>query len=171
MVFKIREVSPSDAYDVATVHVLSWQAAYKDIIPDEYLSGLDIEKRSVHFAKDFEKYKDITYYFVAELDGKIIGNLAVSKCRDDDKPDAGEIIGIYLLSSYWGMGYGKQMMDFGINKLCELGYSEFCLWVLEENIRTRKFYKKYGFVFDGTKKAINIGKPLNEIRYVLHTTV
>ena len=92
MVFRIREALPSDAYDVATVDVLSWQAAYKDIIPDEYLSGLDIEKKTVHLVKDFGKYKDITYYFVAELDGKMIGNLSISKCRDDDMPDAGEII-------------------------------------------------------------------------------
>jgi RimJ/RimL family protein N-acetyltransferase len=168
MAFLIREVASSDAHDVATVHVLSWQAAYKNIIPDEYLMGLNIEKRTERFAKDFVEYKGKTFFYVAEIDGKIIGNLAVSKCRDDDLPDAGEIIGIYLLSSYWGVGYGKEMMAFGINKLRELGYSDCCLWVLEDNTRARKFYEKYGFTVDCAKKEIDIGKPLIEIRYMLH---
>ncbi|MGI6464581.1 MAG: GNAT family N-acetyltransferase [Methanobacterium sp.] len=167
MDFLIREVAPMDAYDVATVHVHSWQAAYRNIIPDEYLLRLNVEKSAERFAKDFIIYKGKTYYYAAELKGKIIGNLAVSKCRDDDKPDAGEIIGIYLLPSYWGMGYGRKMMEFGINKLHELGYSYCCLWVLENNIRARKFYEKYGFIFDGTKKEINLGRPLVEIRYML----
>lgn len=167
----IREAIPADAYKLANVHVLSWQAAYKKIIPDEYLSRLSIEKTAERFAKDFVTYKGKTYYYCAEIDGEIVGNLTVSKCRDDDKPDAGEIIGIYLIPEYWGMGYGQEIMEFGIKKLHQLGYSHSCLWVLEDNIRARKFYEKSGFVFDGSKKEINIGRPLTELRYILNLQI
>jgi len=171
MAILIREATMADVYDVARVHVLSWQSAYHNIVPDNYLHKLEINKRAERFKKDFVAYKGITYFYVAENNGRIIGNIALSKCRDDDKPLSGEIIGIYLLKEYWSMGYGKKLMDFGINKLREFGYSEVCLWVLDQNRRARNFYERYGFLFDGTKKEINLGKQLVEIRYVLNFAV
>jgi ribosomal protein S18 acetylase RimI-like enzyme len=58
------------------------------------------------------------------------------------------------------------LIQRGINELRSRGYSKISLWVLEENMNARRFYEKSGFVHDGTVKEINIGKPLNEYRYV-----
>lgn len=41
------------------------------------------------------------------------------------------------------------------------------LWVLEKNIRTRRFYEKVGLKPDNTYQIINVSKELKEIRYVL----
>ena len=41
------------------------------------------------------------------------------------------------------------------------------IWVLEGNHRAIKFYGKYGFRFDGTKKQIKLGTVNTEIRMVL----
>jgi RimJ/RimL family protein N-acetyltransferase len=105
-------------------------------------------------------------FFCAVIDGKIIGRLIISKSRDEDKSDAGEIAAIYLMKAFWGNGYGREMMDFAVNSLKRMGHSEAFLWVFEENVRARRFYEKYGFVFDGTKKEFELGKPLVELRYV-----
>ena len=165
----IREATSADALGVATVHVLSWRAAYRGIIPDDYLDNLNIAQRAERFVKDFVEYKGITHYYVAENDGAIIGNLAIGICRDEDKPQTGEVIGIYFLQEYWGFGYGKNLMDFAIEKLSELGYRNICLWVLEENVRAKRFYEKYGFTPDGAKKEIFKEKPLVVVRYALST--
>ena len=45
MGFIIRETTKSDAYDVATVHVRSWQSAYRNTIPDSFLDGMNIENK------------------------------------------------------------------------------------------------------------------------------
>jgi ribosomal protein S18 acetylase RimI-like enzyme len=58
------------------------------------------------------------------------------------------------------------MMDFAVSELMRMGCKEVFLWTLEKNIRAKLFYEKYGFVFDGSKKEIQIGKPLPVIRYV-----
>ena len=60
------------------------------------------------------------------------------------------------------------MMDYAIDKLKCMEYNEIILWVLEENDRARRFYEKCNFVFDGTKREIEIGKVLIKIRYVLY---
>lgn len=36
----IRKALPSDAQAIAQVHISSWQAAYRDLMPAEYLDAL-----------------------------------------------------------------------------------------------------------------------------------
>jgi hypothetical protein len=62
MGFIVREAVPQDASAIATIDVLLWQAAYQNIIPAEYLSRLNIEKRAERYANDFVVYKGITHY-------------------------------------------------------------------------------------------------------------
>ncbi|MFI8826268.1 GNAT family N-acetyltransferase [Streptomyces sp. NPDC053431] len=42
----IRRALPSDAASIAAVHVRSWQAAYRGLVPDPYLKGLDVAERT-----------------------------------------------------------------------------------------------------------------------------
>jgi len=167
MGFIIRETKEADAYDSASVHVLSWQSAYRGIIPDAILSRFSIEEQAERFLNDYNEYKGVSFYYVAELEGKIIGNLVISRCRDKDKPHAGEIIAIYLLEEHWGKGYGRAMIYYALDILKSIECNEVVIWVLEENIRARKAYESNGFTLDGIKKEINIGKPLTELRYTL----
>ena len=40
----LRPAEPGDASAVALVHVRSWQAGYRNLLPDEYLDGLRAER-------------------------------------------------------------------------------------------------------------------------------
>ena len=42
----IRPATPEDALAIAAVHVDAWKAAYRGIVPDEFLDSLSIEQRS-----------------------------------------------------------------------------------------------------------------------------
>lgn len=167
MKFMIRQASLEDAYEYAACHVSSWQSAYKSIIPDEVLDNLSIEQRAERFKQNFNEREDNSRY-CAICGDRIVGLLGIGKSRDEDKPDAGEVYGIYLIEEFWGKGYGRDMMNYAVDTLKGVGYNEVILWVLEENSRARRFYEKCNFVFDGTKKEIVIGKPLIEIRYALN---
>ena len=159
-----RSMLPEDAYEFSACNISSWRSAYKGIVPDEVLDNLSLEARAEKNKQYLNEKKENPYY-CAVYDKKIIGNLVINKSRDEDKPNTGEIIAFYLIEEFWGKGYGRKMMDYAIETLKNMGYNEIILWVLEENHRARKFYEKCGFVFDGTKKEIIIGKPLIEIRY------
>jgi len=158
------------AEDLGYVHATAWNHAYRGIVPDEYLNKYFIpEKRAEKFRKVLPSTDN--EYYIAYFDGKPMGMVVLGKSGDDDaKENAGEVSAIYLLSGYWGKGYGKKLMDFAVNRLKEFGCSTVTLWVLEENKRARTFYEKYGYVFDGTKKELNLGKPLVEMRYVYSIT-
>jgi hypothetical protein len=43
---QVRKAKVEDAFAIASVHVRSWQVAYRGQMPDEFLDGLDVEKRT-----------------------------------------------------------------------------------------------------------------------------
>lgn len=164
--FKILRATLDHANDIGYVTALSWQAAYKSIVPYEFLSKFTPEKRSKKFKKVM--LTRLEEHYVAYLDKAPIGTLVIGAALDKDASKSiGEVGAIYLLPEFWGKGYGKRLMDFGVTRLKEMGYKAITLWVLEENQRARSFYEKYGYMLDGAKKEISLGKPLFEVRYRL----
>ncbi|MCL2517227.1 MAG: GNAT family N-acetyltransferase [Oscillospiraceae bacterium] len=164
----IVKLQPEDAYEYTACHIACWQMAYKDIIPDDYLKNMpkEIEQRTEKLRKRINELSDSPFHSV-KLENKMIGILSFGKSRDEDKSDAGEVYAIYLLADFWDKGYGRQMMNYAVAALKNNGYHEIIVWVLEENNRARRFYEKCDFSFDGTKKELQIGKTLIEVRYVL----
>jgi GNAT superfamily N-acetyltransferase len=165
MDINIHKASSKDAYEYAANHIACWQTAYKGIISDEYLDNMSVEQMTESNKQILSESGIYVCYYV-EHSGMMVGRLVICKSRDDDKPNAGEIAAMYLLKAFWDKGYGRKMMDFSLAELNHMGHNEVLLWVLEANNRGRQFYEKCGFAFDGTKKEINIDKPLIEMRYV-----
>ena len=164
MEIKIIKPDLSNARDMAFVHVNSWKAACKSIVPDEYLDGLSVEKSEEKFRKFYEK--GITQYCLMYADCLPAGILAFSKTFDKDAYDKTADLGVlYFLPEYWGKGLGAELLRHGTEEMKKAGYKKITLWVLEKNERARKFYEKNGFVFDGTRDGITIGKPLVKVRY------
>jgi len=153
------------AEDAGYVHATAWKNAYDGIVPKEFLDNFTPEKRTEAFRKILQSAEE--EHYIINMDGRPMGILTIGKSRDSDAgEERGEVYGIYLLAEYWGKKYGKRLMDFAISRLKELGYSTVSLWTLEENQRARVFYEKYGFVPDGAKKELNLGKPMTVVRYV-----
>jgi len=162
--FNIIKPTKDMALEIAKVHVESWQNAYMDIIPKDYLDNMSIEDRAKRYIFGDDLNTD-NYSFVARLDEKIIGLLHLCKYRESVNDQLGEIGAIYLSPEYWNMGYGRKMMEFSLDFLKSKEYRQIVLWVLKDNTHAIDFYKKFGFKFDGNTKAINIGKSLEEVRY------
>jgi len=165
MGIKIRKALAKDAYEYAANHIDCWQSAYKGIISDEYLENMSVEQMAESNRTILSDPGAFSYYY-AELNGRMIGRLVIGKCRDEDKPNQGEIAAIYLLDEFWGIGYGREMMDYSLSELKRKGYEEGLIWVLEANSRARQFYEKCGFAFDGSTQEISIDKLYTEMRYV-----
>ena len=170
MEVKICKVLPENACEYTACHIACWRSAYKGLIPDDYLDNMpnELAQRTERLTRNLTELAGEYLYYYAAVENKMIGRLIMGKSRDEDKPEAGEIQAIYLLREHWNKGYGRQMMRYAKDKLKSMGYREIILWVLEENDRARRFYEKSEFVFDGTKKEIEIGKPLVEVRYTLN---
>jgi ribosomal protein S18 acetylase RimI-like enzyme len=161
----IRYANINDSKILGYIHSQSWKTAYKSIIPDLILDNMSAEKRGKYFEKVLsDKIEEDVLIFKGD---ESVGFMTFGKCRDVDSDSSfGEIWGIYLLSNYWNQGIGTELIKWGTEELKNRGFYKISLWVLEENVNARRFYEQIGFQHDGTVKKLNIGKELNEYRYI-----
>lgn len=165
MSIAVRKAEIEDCRDLGRIHSESWKAAYKGIIPDSFLDKITAESREKRFLEAMSNGLERNY--VAFCENRIAGFICIGKCRDDDLDDTfGEIWGIYLHPAYWRQGIGTSLMAFGLDCLKNEGFKRVSLWVLEKNENARRFYEKFGFRYDGTRKELDFDGIVYEIRYV-----
>ena len=162
---EIRPARVNDAPALAKVHVDSWRAAYRGLVPDSSLEGFTYEWREERFRQSLAANAEETY--VVRVDEEIVGFLTLGTARDADLDinRTGEIWGIYISPNYWHKGIGKRLADEAERILKSRGYGDAVLWVLEGNQQARRFYEAMGFTLDGESKDIDWGTPLKAIRY------
>lgn len=168
----IRAAVPDDAEEVERLRVAGWQAAYRGILPDDYLNRMRVDggrrRRSMTEQATAEP-PSVRVESVAVQRGAIVGWVSGGRCRDADRPGPrqGEVYAIYVLPEWWGRGVGRLLMAHAVRVLSEAGYRDITLWVLEANQQARRFYQAAGFRPDGRRQLLDLGGPVYEVRYRL----
>lgn len=162
----IRYAQKDDAGTIALINSKSFQQAFQGIIPDDFLK----EKFSYEKLKERlnnELNEGTATSCIMYKDDIPVGMLTFAK--DDHKErDSSEIDiwRIYLLPEYWGQNLGIELIHWSTAALNGKGYKKVALWVVEENVRARKFYEKVGFIHEGEIRIINPGREITEYRYI-----
>ncbi|MBP5293180.1 MAG: GNAT family N-acetyltransferase [Clostridia bacterium] len=125
----------------AFVHWTSWHETYSGLVRQDYLDKLTLEKCEVIA---FQWPDGI---LIAKDGDKVIGFVGYGASRED--ADAGEIFAIYVLSAYHGTGVGQMLLSAGLEQLNQ--FKKISLWVIDENMRAIRFYRKNGFTETGEK--------------------
>lgn len=153
----VRLAVVADAPAVASVHVRTWQAAYRGLVPDSVLDGLSVQERTSMWERGIPHGG----VWVGLVDDEVVGFAAVGPSREPDA--AFELYAIYVLPSAWGTSVGFELADAALGD-----EQDVILWVFDDNPRARRFYERFGFRADGLSKTETIGgATLNEIRYRL----
>lgn len=151
----VRPAVVADAPAVASVHVQTWRAAYRGLVPDSVLDGLSVAARTSNWESAIPRGG----VWVGLVDDVVAGFVAVGPSRE---PDAEfELYAIYVLPSAWGTSLGYELARAALGD-----EQDVVLWVFDENPRARRFYERLGFRADGTVKTETVGgADLKEIRY------
>lgn len=166
MTMEIRKLRPGDdLFAVSRVYEEGWRAAYRGLLPQDYLDSIPAGKWVPYLEQE-----GTTSLIL--LDGeKIVGAAGCCASRVPDMEGWGEIVSIYLLPEYWGKGCGKLLFSAAVEHLKSMGYQDLFLWVLDGNRRARAFYERMGFRPSGTDVEHEIGGvPVREIQYRLERT-
>lgn len=165
----IRPAVVEDAAAIATVHVKTWQAAYRGQIPDDFLDSMAVDVRTERWRRILANQTAQEWTFVAEEDGVVVGFCSVGRCRDADADDAmGELYAIYVDPQTMSRGIGALLIGAGMQHLLEQGFDQATLWVLESNKRAQRFYGNKGWVADGLTRSETIGNTsVPEVRYAI----
>jgi RimJ/RimL family protein N-acetyltransferase len=166
----IRRATMADAAQIAEAHVRSWQSAYRGLIPQDYLDGLDPANRTAMWARILASVNwRASGVLVAEMGSAVAGFISFGPTRDDDDNGhrlIGEIMAIYVAPPAWGNGVGRELMTAALDRLAAVGYVDTTLWVLKTNLKARRFYEAAGFMPDGqAKEDKSRGFALHEVRY------
>jgi L-amino acid N-acyltransferase YncA len=162
----IRLASAADCEGIAIVHVRTWQAAYRGVVPDAFLDSISLEVRTQAWRAALERgHPEI---WVACREAQVIGWVSFGPARDSDAASTtGELEAIYVCPQYWGTGLGRALWLTARDRLINRGFNSITLWVLAENSRAIRFYEAAGFLPDwSSQKVIRIGgQELQEVRF------
>ena len=161
----LRPAEPDDAIAVARVHVRSWQAAYRTLLPDDYLDQLRPEDRAQKYnISSLDPLQPQT--IVAAEAGVIRGFATTAPARVPDMPGSGELCALYVDPDQWSRGIGVALVAAARSRLVDLGFRHAVLWVLVGNVRADRFYRIDRWAPDGRHRSESVwGVTVDEIRY------
>lgn len=161
----LRPAEPADAMAIARVHVRSWQTAYRDLLPKDYLDQLRPEDRAAKYTLGSQDPQQ-PYTIVATESGVIHGFATTMPARDPESLGFGELCALYVEPDHWGRGMGLALLRAARARLVDLGFKSAVLWVLVGNVRAERFYRIDGWTPDGHRRTDEIwGITVNDIRY------
>jgi GNAT superfamily N-acetyltransferase len=163
----VRPARVEDAGQMARVHVRCWQETYRGVMPDAVLDDPGFpaarERMWTRVLTD-ERYRQ-NRVAVAEREGELAG-IAMSGPPED--LTAGWMRQLYVLYVYaacHGTGAGPGLLEAVIDPA-----DSAALWVADPNPRAQAFYRKHGFVADGTAQVEDGVREILMVRAASSTT-
>ena len=163
MQLTIRDAQPSDARRFEEIRVGGWKTAYAHIIDPSVLETLQVtEERIALWRERIAEAGPHDVTLTAELDDEVVGLAVLRPSRDDDVPEAAELLALYIDPVRRSGGVGTALMTAGFARM---PHEVQTLWTLEGNAAARRFYERHGFVADGASKPLDVVGQPTEIRY------
>ncbi len=163
MNLRVRRAVAADAEAYVHTHVAAQISAYQHLMPPEYAEDRLRERPRVtaDLAAELERLTGILaageepfrHHWVVELDDRIVGiacaGLGMNWWEEDFDPPPADIPWIldrlYLLPEAHGTGAGQALFDVAV------GDRSAYLWIIADNHRAERFYRRNGFSPDGAE--------------------
>ncbi len=162
----MRPADPADSAHLASAHVAAWQAAYRGMMPQEYLDGLDLARWTTGWQRLLATGRDDATLLVATVDDDVAGFTWFGRARDAESGEEGELFALNVHPDHWGVGAGSALLAAAHRGLADVGHAEAILWVVPGNLRARAFYERHGWVAESVERTAEInGITVPEVRY------
>ena len=156
----VRPARVEDVPQMALVNVRSWQETYRGLMPDAVLddpSFLAARERFWTTALTDERYR-ANRVAVAEQGGEVVGIAMSGPPLDAAATWTRQLYVLYVYAADHGTGAGPALLEAVVDP-----EESVALWVADPNPRAQAFYRKHGFVADGT---VQVEGGVREIRMV-----
>lgn len=171
----VRRARIEDADEIGLIHMTAWQSAYRGILAQGFLDGLDLGQWQARRRTGIRepRHPESRTWVVTRGD-EILGFAVSGPTRDadDDGDDddngrrTGEVYAIYLRPGQVGRGLGRRLFTYALSALRRGGKRESVVWVLDRNDLGKRFYEAAGMHLDGGLKTIRLGGDEHvEVRY------
>ncbi|WP_043456848.1 GNAT family N-acetyltransferase [Arthrobacter sp. 31Y] len=158
--FDVRRAEPTDALEMAKVHVDTWRETYRGLMSDSALDDPELlawrEKFWTAALSDPRYEKNNAA--VAVHEERVIG-IAMSGPSPEHAEGQQELFVLYTYAAFHGSGVGAALLNEVISPSTPA-----VLWVADPNPRAQAFYRKNGFIADGTVKIEDDVKDVRMVR-------
>ena len=145
---EIVPVDEKNLFQAAVIHSISWKESHRDFCAPDF-----VEMHTAERQKDYlsEKISNGTKVYML-VDEKPAGIVSVTENVIED---------LYVLPVLQNKGYGTKLLQYAAGQCTDTPV----LWILENNKRAEKLYRRMGFKETGRKNPIT--NKLDEIEFVL----
>ncbi|SNS72645.1 Protein N-acetyltransferase, RimJ/RimL family [Anaerovirgula multivorans] len=145
----IRKANKSDAKSlIEYLNIIGGESDFLTFRTGEF--GRSIEQEEEFITNTLSTKNAL--FIIAEVDGKIVGNLNFSGGSRQRNAHVGEF-GVSILKEYWGKGIGEELIKYLINWSKDSGIiRKINLRVRNDNTRGINLYNKLGFLEEGIIK-------------------
>ncbi|WBB91346.1 GNAT family N-acetyltransferase [Verrucosispora sp. WMMC514] len=149
----VRPARVDDVARMAYVHVRCWQETYRGLMSDSVLDDPGfpaVRERFWTAALTDKRYRE-NRAAVAEREGEVVGIAMSGPPPDAAATWARQLYVLYVLATDHGRGAGRALLQAVVDPA-----ESAALWVTDPNPRAQAFYRKHGFVADGTAQVAEI---------------
>jgi GNAT superfamily N-acetyltransferase len=146
----VRSARVEDVAQMACVHVRCWRETYRGLMSDAVLDDPGFPAARERFwtaALTDERYRE-SRAAVAEREGELIGIALSGPPLDAAAAWARQLYVLYVYAAHHGTGAGQALLQAVIDPA-----ESAALWVADPNPRAQAFYRKHGFIADGTTQV------------------
>ncbi|MFG1604942.1 GNAT family N-acetyltransferase [Actinoplanes sp. NPDC049265] len=161
--FAVRPPRVEDVAEMAWVHVRCWQETYRGLMTDAVLDDPGFSAARERFwtaALTDKRYRE-NRMAVAERDGQLIGVAMSGPPLDVAAQWARQLYLLYVVAAEHGTDAGRALLQAVMDPA-----ESAALWVADPNPRAQTFYRKHGFIADGTTQVEDGVREIRMVRAV-----
>lgn len=140
----LRTAGPADAAAIAALHVRSWRAVYRGILPDAYLDGpADLER--LEYWRGTLGHADPSDLILVLVAPDGLRGFTACRMPCEDGYDAC-IDNLHIDPDRRGGGFGRTLLGVAAGMLAARGARNVFLWLFDGNDAAGRFYARLGGV-------------------------
>jgi GNAT superfamily N-acetyltransferase len=161
----VRAGRVQDVAEIARVQVRCWQETYRGLMSDAVLDDPGFPAARERFWSAVltdERYRQ-SRAAVAVRNDELIGIALSGSPADVTAGWSRQLYVLYVYAAEHGTGAGQALLEAVVDP-----EDSAALWVADPNPRAQAFYRKYGFVADGTAQVEDGVREIRMVRDVRH---
>jgi ribosomal protein S18 acetylase RimI-like enzyme len=161
----IRPAREGEVAAIARVHDACWRDTYTRMVPDTVIAGSRLADREALWAVLLARPAAERCAIVAEDRRRIVGCAWGGPEESGDPVYRAELLGLYLLRDYRGLGLGRALLGAAVCSLRAQGYHNLMLWALADNTAACGFYRALGGELLRERDGDMRGFPIREVAF------
>jgi ribosomal protein S18 acetylase RimI-like enzyme len=172
----VRYAAPDDAAAMARVLIDTYRIAHRGQVPDRLLDFPPVEEAYAESERNWRRAlveiaetAHLRERIFVAVEGKVIVGLGMGLPRAMLEPEfarfAGEVVCLYVLSTYQGRGIGRQLLRAIFEHLVRANLLPIAIACVTANLPARRFYEALGGQVVGERIRVDDGISLPETVY------